>query len=36
MSYKELAQQIELNTGSLWVSTHITAHHTEEDCFEQV
>lgn len=36
MSYKELAQQIELNTGSLGVSAHIAAHHTEEDCFEQV
>ena len=36
MDYKELAQQVELKTGGLGVSTHLTTHHTEEDCFEQV
>ena len=34
--YKELAQQIELSTGGLNVSTHLTADHSDLDCFEQV
>jgi len=33
--YKELSQQIELHTGGLGVSPHISTHHTDEDSFEQ-
>ena len=36
MNYKEMAQQVELATGGLSVSTHVCSHHTEPNTFEQV
>ena len=36
MNYKEMAQQIELATGGLSVSTHVCSHHTHPNTYEQV
>ncbi|KAI0212017.1 Presequence protease, mitochondrial [Lamellibrachia satsuma] len=35
MDYKDLSEQIDLTTGGLGVSTHVTDHHTDEDLFEK-
>ena len=35
-NYEELAQEMEMYTGGLGVSTHLVSHHTETDQFELV
>ena len=35
-TYKDLAQEIELRTGGISASTHLTTAHSDVDTFEQV
>jgi hypothetical protein len=35
MNYKDLSQMIELKTGAMEASAHITEHHTDANLFEQ-
>jgi len=35
-TYKDLAQEIELRTGGISASTHLTTDHSDADTFEQV
>ena len=36
MDYKDLSERIDLTTGGMDVSTHVTDHHSSEGLFEKV
>ena len=36
MDFKELSERIDLTTGGLDVSPHISSHHTDENLYEKV
>ena len=36
LDYRELSQLMEMRTGGMSVSTHVTTHHSDLKAFEQV
>ena len=36
LNYRELSQMMEMRTGGMSLSTHISTHHSEMKAFEQV